>query len=120
VSLYERLGGETVLATVVDDFYRRIASDDFLGAWFTKADGASIQLHLNAFLAVALGGPEAYEGRSLRRAHGGLNITGAAWDGVLLRLADALWAAGVDESLTARVIAVVVPLRAVVVAVPAN
>jgi hemoglobin len=120
MSLYSRLGGEPGVAIVVADFYRRIESDDLLGAWFETANGAGIRFHLNAYLAVVLGGPEAYSGRSLRRAHAGLRITGKAWDAVLERLADALRTAGVDEPLIAEVIALVATLRAVVVAVPAD
>lgn len=118
VSLYEQLGGEAGISAVVTDFYARITADDLLGPWFTSADDDLMQFHLKAYLSVALGGPEGYTGRSMRRAHGGLAITPEAFDTVLVRLADSLSAAGVDEDLVTRVVAVVATLRPVVVQVP--
>ncbi len=118
VSLYTQVGGESGIAAVVDDFYARVTADDLLGAWFGKADGESLRRHLRDYLAVALGGPEAYGGRSMRRAHAGLAITAEAFDGVLDRLADSLTAAGVDAARTVRVLRVIATLRPVVVQVP--
>ena len=118
MSLYTQLGGEGGIVVVVDDFYARVTADDLLGAWFAKADGESLREHLRAYLAVALGGPELYEGRSMRAAHAGLRITGQAFDTVLDRLADTLTAAGVDAALTVRVLRVIATLRPVVVQVP--
>ena len=118
MSLYTQVGGEAGIAAVVDDFYARVTADDLLGAWFSKADGDSLRGHLRAYLAVALGGPEGYSGRSMRAAHAGLAITAQAFDGVLDRLADSLTAAGVDAALTVRVLRVIATLRPVVVQVP--
>lgn len=118
MSLYDQLGGQRGIAVVVDDFYARMTSDDLLGPWFANADHSGIRFHLRAYLAVALGGPEEYSGRSMRRAHGGLKITGAAFDTVLVRLADSLDAASVDAAILAEVVAVVATLRPVVVQVP--
>lgn len=117
MSLYDELGGEPRVAAIADDFYARIVADDLLGAWFTAADHDGIRFHLRAYLSVALGGPEAYNGRSMRRAHAGLHITGTAFDTVLVRLADALAAASVRPPLVSEVVAVVGTLRPVVVQV---
>jgi hemoglobin len=118
MSLYSQVGGEAGIALVVEDFYSRVVADDLLGAWFSATDGESLRRHLRAYLAVALGGPEAYSGRSMRAAHAGLDITGTAFDAVLDRLADSLVAAGVDAALTVRVLRVIATLRPVVVRVP--
>ncbi len=118
MSLYSQVGGEAGIATVVDDFYARVVADDLLGAWFSAADGEGLRRHLRAYLAVALGGPEGYSGRSMRAAHAGLDITPHAFDAVLDRLADSLTAAGVDAALTVRVLRVIATLRPVVVRAP--
>ena len=118
MSLYEQLGGEAGVAVVVDDFYARIVADELLAPWFVHADHDSIRFHLKAYLAVALGGPEQYSGRSMRQAHGGLRITGEAFDTVLDRLVESLVAAGVDDAATAKVRSLVATLRPVVVLVP--
>jgi hemoglobin len=117
VTLYEQLGGEVGIATIVEDFYSRLVADDLVGSWFEGADDERIVFHLKAYLTVALGGPEGYTGRSMRQAHAHLKITSAAFDTVLERLADALRAAGADESQVTRVGNVIGSLRPVVVSV---
>ena len=117
MSLYDQLGGEPGVSAVADDFYHRISTDALLGAWFVDANGADIRLHLRAYLAVALGGPEEYSGRSLRRAHHSLRITGEAWNRMLVLLAESFRGAGVDDRLNAEVVAIIGTLRAVVVEV---
>ncbi|MCU1415181.1 MAG: group 1 hemoglobin [Microbacteriaceae bacterium] len=118
VTLYEQLGGEAGIATVVEDFYARLVADDLLAPWFEGADDDRIRFHLRAYLAVALGGPEGYTGRSMRQAHAGLKITGTAFATALDRLADSLRAAGAEEASVTRVVAIVGSLKPVVVQVP--
>jgi hemoglobin len=117
VSLYDQLGGEPGVSAIADDFYDRISTDDLLGAWFIDANGAGIRFHLRAYLAVALGGPEEYSGRSLRAAHQGLRITGKAWDRMLVLLGESFRSAEVDDRLNFEVVAIISTLRAVIVEV---
>lgn len=120
MTLYEKLGGEAGIATVVADFYDRMLADELVAGWFGESDGEVLKMHLRAYLAVALGGPEQYSGRSLRNAHAGLAITEDAWDRVVGHLAGALAAAGVDEPLIADVAKVIGKLKAVIVQVQAG
>lgn len=85
-SLYERLGGETALKAVVDDFVAAAAPDpkvDFTRGGMWKATDASVA-HLKKmlvdFMGQALGGPQAYAGRGMREAHRGMGITQAQFD----------------------------------------
>ena len=118
MNIYEELGGQAGIAVVVDDFYRRCIADEVLGEWFGSADIAALTVHLNAYLAVALGGPELYSGRSMRNAHAGLGITQEAWDALLARFAESLVSAGVDDELIGTVAAKIGTLRAVIVEAP--
>ncbi len=97
VSLFDMLGKEPAISAVVDDFYDRVLSDHVLEPWFRAIDLDLLKAHQREYLAVALGGPERYEGRSLREAHSGLAITPAAFDRLMDHLADALAATGADE-----------------------
>ena len=115
MNIYEELGGQAGVAPLVEDFYRRCIADEVLGAWFGSADIAALTVHLNAYLAVALGGPELYTGRSMRNAHSGLGVTPEAWDALLARFGEALIAAGVGAELIERVGAKIATLRAVIV-----
>jgi hemoglobin len=115
VTLYEKLGGEPVLAAAVEEFYARMQADPELAVWFRGIDLELLKAHQRAFLAVGLEGPEDYSGRSMRNAHAGLRITGEAYTRALQHLRDALAALDVDPQLAARVVRPVELLRAAIV-----
>jgi hemoglobin len=82
-TIYDEIGGATGVATAVDDFYARVLRDPEVGHYF---DGIAMPrqiMHLRAFLAAALGGPQRYLGRDVRDAHAGLGITEAAFERVV-------------------------------------
>lgn len=115
VSLFQQLGGKQALAAVVDEFYRRVVADDRLAAMFAGLDMARQRRHLAAFLGVALGGPNEYQGRGLRAAHQGLGITGEQFGAVAGHLQASLEAFAVPDLLIATVIGAVAGLRGDVV-----
>jgi len=118
-TLYQRLGEEAGVQTLVADFVRRALADPrvnwkrtgvrsggFLGLgrrsaqWTpTEDDIDRLELHLAQFIAVAGGGPTQYEGRNLAAVHDGLAISNAEFDasiGALKASLDAL-KVGTDE-----------------------
>jgi hemoglobin len=68
-TLYERLDGRKGIRAVVDDFYDRLVADDQLGPYFEDADVDSLRESQTEFLCDAAGGPETYDGPSVREAH---------------------------------------------------
>ncbi|MES2093705.1 MAG: group 1 truncated hemoglobin [Actinomycetota bacterium] len=115
MSLYDEIGGGSAIASVVADFWRRVSTDDALWPWFARAESEALRMHLRAYLAVALDGPEEYGGRSMRIAHVGLGVTGEAFDLMVARLGESLLAIGVDPESIARVDARLAKLRPVIV-----
>lgn len=89
-SLYYKLGGQKAIKAVVDEFYRRMLEDEVVNAVFKGVDMDRLRAHQAAFLAYALGGPVEYDGRTLREAHKGLNITFAQYERTLQILNDTL------------------------------
>jgi hemoglobin len=75
VSPYERLGGSENIDAVVADLYQRILSDPTLKPIFANNDTDHLRRHQVKFIIYALGGPNQYSGRSMRRAHEGLGIS---------------------------------------------
>ncbi|MDZ7744999.1 MAG: group 1 truncated hemoglobin [Halobacteriales archaeon] len=67
--LYDRLGGREGIADVVDDFYAQLVGDDELGEFFANADIKRLRETQTDFLCEAAGGPETYDGPSVREAH---------------------------------------------------
>jgi hemoglobin len=84
-SLYERLGGESVISSVVDEFVARAATDttnvNFTRKgqpreWDTSAANvARLKKRLVQFIGMATGGPQKYEGLSMPEAHRNMKIT---------------------------------------------
>ncbi|MFZ5815850.1 MAG: group I truncated hemoglobin, partial [Bacillota bacterium] len=80
-TLYEKYGGHQTISAVVDRFYEKILADASINHFFTQTDMEAQRRHQTAFISFALGGP-AYTGRSMERAHAGLNLQPAHFNAV--------------------------------------
>jgi truncated hemoglobin YjbI len=69
MSLYEEIGGEASIDAALDKFYPKILGDARVSFLFEGIDMARLRKHARAFLTMAFGGPNLYEGRDLRAAH---------------------------------------------------
>jgi hemoglobin len=119
MTIYDELGGDRALALVVSEFYERVSSDEITAFWFRNvANPETFKSHLGAYLAVVLDGPERYVGRSMRHAHAGLDITPAAFDSMLARLAESFNFAGMEPELVAKVHSRLQRLQAAIVHSP--
>ena len=63
MSVYEELGGDTLVAQAVEQFYTKLKTDPFTAVFFEDTDVVELTTHQRMFLTAALGGPDAYEGR---------------------------------------------------------
>ena len=88
-SLYERLGGAYVIATVVDAFIEKLLVNDTLNAnpainaARAHVPKAGLKFHVTALVCQVTGGPQTYTGRSMKDAHRHLNITEKEWDAMV-------------------------------------
>lgn len=107
-TLYDSIGGADALRVAVDRFYLKVLGDPQLAPYFEGKDVSAIKRHQVLLLTTVLGGPEAYDGRDLGRAHAGLAITGADYDRTVAHLVEVLDELGVRgeayEALTAAVL----------------
>jgi hemoglobin len=74
-TLYERLGGEARIATIIDQFYDRVLADPELEPYFRETPLDTLRRMQTEFFGMALDGPQTYSGLSLSRAHFGRGIT---------------------------------------------
>jgi hemoglobin len=88
-SLYERLGGEKAIAAVIDDFVARAAANPKVNftrqgtdvPWEpTPENVALLKRRLVQLVGMVTGGPQKYEGRSMKDAHRGMRISDAEFD----------------------------------------
>ena len=115
-TIYDEIGGEPVVAAVVDAFYDRLVADPDLMSYFDGRDLQRLRAHQRALVTVALGGTEEeYTGRMMQPAHAGMAITHEAFDKVLDHLETVLLGAGVEPATAAKVLAILQPLRGDVV-----
>jgi hemoglobin len=115
VSIYELVGGEPALAAVVDDFYERVLGDPRLAPFFAGANMPKLKGRQVEFFAAALGGPDAYQGASMRQVHAGRGIGQADFDQVAFHLASALAAAGAPAQTIAEIAAAITPLASEII-----
>jgi hemoglobin len=82
-SLYKRIGGYDVIASVVDDLFALMKADPrfarFAAGRSTESRRRAQQLTVDQICSAA-GGPCYYMGRDMRTSHAGLKITQAEWD----------------------------------------
>lgn len=74
-SLYERLGGEKMIAALIPAFYARVLADPELAPFFKHTSLEQLHEMQREFFTMATGGPIAYTGRPLAHVHHGRGIT---------------------------------------------
>jgi hemoglobin len=113
-SIYEQLGGAPAMQAAVEDFYRRVLSDDVLAPFFEDVDMDKQMAKQSAFLTMVTGGPNSYTGRDMRAAHSHLVARGIGdrhVDLVIKHLGDTLAGLGVAPELIQQVAAVAESVR---------
>ena len=95
-TLCEQLGGQQAIERYVNDFYKRVLRDDIVNHFFAHTDMEKQRRHQTAFISYALGCSNQYTGRSMEKAHAGLNLQPEHFDAIVKHLGDALAAHGVS------------------------
>ena len=106
-SLYTQIGGQESIDAAVDLFYIKVLADPRVNHFFEDINMKRQVKRQKAFLGAALGGPVPYTGKSLEKAHKGLNLTGEHFGAIAGHLQATLQEMKVDPKLVAKVIAVV-------------
>jgi len=110
-TIFEQIGGDAAVEAVVEIFYGKVLGDDLLAGYFAGIDMDRLKQHQARFVAQALGGTRPYSGRSMGKAHDGLDITAADFDRVVGHLAASLTEAGVDADTIGVIAGRLAPLK---------
>ena len=98
-SLYEKVGGEEAISKVVDYFYSELVlKDATVNQYFQNTDMEKQKSHQSKFISFALGGPKQYTGKSMAKAHEGMNLQPEHFNAIATHLHDALAHFGVEEA----------------------
>jgi len=119
-SLYDRLGGTTAIASVVDGFVANVAADTRINKFFGRvaSDTAAMREFKQKLvdqICQGSGGPCTYTGKDMKTAHQGMGLTNADFDALVEDLVKALDAAGVQQKEKDDLLAVLGPMRADIV-----
>ncbi len=113
-SLYERLGGEAAINTVVKILYEKILQDDRIKHFFEGVNMANQRMKQRDLLTMAFGGPNNYTGLDLRAGHAHLVAQGLNDDhfnAFAETIQSTLQDMGVTADLISEVMAVVESVR---------
>src|SRR3954452_7336543 len=114
-SLYEQLGGQAAVETVVDLFYRKVLSDDRVSDFFDDIEMDQQIAKQKGFLTMVFGGPVAYTGKDMRAGHAHLIARGlndSQVDAVIELLGESLREVGAPENLISKVAGIAESARA--------
>ena len=123
-TLYERLGGETAIRAVVDDFVARAAADPAVNftrkgtprEWqATPENIETLKKHLVTMIIEAGKGPQKYTGRPMKEVHQGMGITSAEYDAIASDLKASMDALSVPLVEQIELLAIVSGLRSDIV-----
>ena len=105
-SIYHRLGGKKANNAAVNNFYKRVLADKKVNHFFDDVNMKRQHNKQKAFLSAALGGPEPWTGKDMRKAHKRLDLTEADFNAIAGHLQATLEELKVDKKLIGEVMTV--------------
>ncbi len=109
LTLFEQLGGQGAVEAAVDNFYRKVLSDDRVSRFFEGVDMDKQRSKQKAFLTMAFGGPHNYSGKDMRVGHAHLvkmGLNDSHVDAIIEILGSTLKDMGVNDDLIKQVAAI--------------
>ncbi len=110
-TLYQRLGGVERISSIVEESIDRHTVNPLLAPRFRGKDLPHLKKLGTQFFCAGIGGPQAYEGRDLRVAHAGLNVSEQEFLATVDDIVDALASHGVAQAETNEVVAILYSLK---------
>ena len=98
-TLYEKLGGQPAISSVIDKFYEYMLTDDITAPFFANTDMEKQRTRQKQFITMVTGGPNAYEGVDMVTAHKNMAISMKEFDETWVNLLKSLHDHKVSEEL---------------------
>lgn len=106
-SLYEKIGGKAALSAAIDLFYQKLLADERVNHFFEDVNMRRQHNRQKAFIGAALGSPEPWTGKDLRKVHASLDLTETDFGIVAGHLQTTLEELKVDKELIGQVMTIV-------------
>lgn len=117
-SLYDRLGGKTAIAAVVEEFVGNVAKDNRINGRFATTDIDRLKMHLVNQVCSASGGPCVYTGRTMKDTHAGMRISEKDFAALAEDLVQALNTFKVPAKEQKELLALLTPMKPDIVEMP--
>jgi hemoglobin len=82
-SLYERLGGETVIRAISEDIWTNHTLNPIINNRFANSDPVYVKQMVFEIFAASTGGPVEYTGKDMQGAHATMNISDMEFNAVV-------------------------------------
>jgi len=114
-TLFERIGQEEGLKSLIRRFYQKVLIDPKLAPFFSGHDIEQLMSHQHKFLGYALGATDSYQGRSLFAVHEGLvkkmGLSDEHFDLIVQYLKECLVQLKVGTATTAQILLIIESTR---------
>lgn len=110
-SLYQRLGGEPVVARVVEETIGRVSRDSRVNQSFDKVDIRKLNQKIVDQICMLGGGGCRYTGDDMKKVHAGLDITEQGFYALVEALRDSLDSNGVGEREKNELLRLLAPMK---------
>src|SRR3569623_147550 len=114
-SLYDRLGGQPAITTVVADIVGNTTTDPRIMDRFFNVDAENLKAKLVEFVCVAAGGPCKYTGKSMEDVHAGMDHVDEDFNALVEELLKTLDKFKVPEKEKGEVLGALGPLKPTIV-----
>ena len=117
-ALYQRLGGQSGLVTLMDDFMTRLLADKRMGPFFKDVDHQHVKEQLVAQFCEVSGGPCKLNGPDMKKAHSGIDVTKGDFNALVEVLQQSMDAQGIAFSTQNRLLAKLAPMHREIINTP--
>ena len=117
-SLYQTLGGQGGLTTLMDRFMERLLADARMRPFFTDADQQHVKEQLVLQLCEVSGGPCRRDGPDMKKAHDGMDVTRGDFNALVEVLQDTMDAQGIPFVAQNRLLAKLAPMHRQIINTP--
>jgi hemoglobin len=110
-TLYDKLGGEQGINTIVGHLVQNIGHDEQVFHYFAEANVDRFKKHLALHLCDISDGPCHYDGDSMQQIHDGMEINERDFNHLVDLLIDAMYKSDVPHPIQNQLLARLAPLR---------
>ena len=117
-TLYQQLGGQGGLVTLMDDFMTRLLADKRMGPFFKEVDHQHVKAQLVAQFCEVSGGPCKLKGPEMKKAHAGMDVTKGDFNALVEVLQQSMDAQGIGFGTQNKLLARLAPLHREIINTP--